>query len=573
MQIGPQCWTCLGGRVRCDGLAPSCLTCKRRGVACAGYGQEPRGSGIREHHHASGRSDASQYTEEEDSRSRSSRASSGATDTDLSEFTSDMILEPTAAKSPIFSQPVPALYRRAQMIFEGLDYFNKMICPDLVSLESHFNPYKVNIGTVDRIPDIYVKVLVSVASFHRLMSYGPDPTPSSALVQRDADVFALRVEALRGLNEKLSLPDEQTSDATLLCVLSLMVASIQASAYTEWRAHLEGARRIIQMRGGLKQIISVNPYFKPVLTFFMLIDVIGSTTTPSGHGDMSKACNMAMQYYDIEPGVLQYVATTCIPVPDVLFRVITLVNYLRTIAGKPSLCAKRRSGTRMAIQKVVDFSPADYAAVMRDFDGWSTSGKEVSFGGGGEATTAAREQLPRQGGTSSSTGSPPQRPTADLWLGLGVMYRAATLLYALRTLVVDSEDPPAQLLPETLSSSDDDASAGALVDSLRHTTFSALHAALVPVFADPVSMHQVGKLIMWPLFMLGMETDHRDAGRRRFVVEGFSSLSLALGTLGPVGVVNALEVKWGMDAEREGGGLPRARWDDYFQGREDFIVF
>lgn len=288
---------------------------------------------------------------------------------------------------------------------------------------------------------------------------------------------------------------------------------------------------------------------------------------------MSKACNMAMQYYDIEPGVLQYVATTCIPVPDVLFRVITLVNYLRTIAGKPSLCAKRRSGTRMAIQKVVDFSPADYAAVMRDFDGWSTSGKEVSFGGGGEATTAAREQLPRQGGTSSSTGSPPQRPTADLWLGLGVMYRAATLLYALRTLVVDSEDPPAQLLPETLSSSDDDASAGALVDSLRHTTFSALHAALVPVFADPVSMHQVGKLIMWPLFMLGMETDHRDAGRRRFVVEGFSSLSLALGTLGPVGVVNALEVKWGMDAEREGGGLPRARWDDYFQGREDFIVF
>lgn len=101
-----------------------------------------------------------------------------------------------------------------------------MICPDLVSLESHFNPYKVNIGTVDRIPDIYVKVLVSVASFHRLMSYGPDPTPSSALVQRDADVFALRVEALRGLNEKLSLPDEQTSDATLLCVLSLMVASV-----------------------------------------------------------------------------------------------------------------------------------------------------------------------------------------------------------------------------------------------------------------------------------------------------------------------------------------------------------
>lgn len=299
--------------------------------------------------------------------------------------------------------------------------------------------------------------------------------------------------------------------------------------------------------------------------------MIGSTTTPSGHGDMPVACNMAMQYWDIEPGVLQYIATTCIPVPDVLFRVITLVNYLRTIAGRPSLCAKRRSGTRMAIQKVVDFSPADYAAVMRDFDGWSTSGKEVSFGGG-----EAREQQSRQGGTSSSspaTDSAPQRPNSDLWLGLGVMYRAATLLYALRTLVVDSEDPPAQLLPETMSSDDASSSASSSVASLRRTTFSALHAALVPVFADPVSMHQVGKLIMWPLFVLGMETEHRDAGRRRFVAEGFSSLSLALGTLGPVGVVNALEVKWRMDAEREEGALPRARWDDYFQGREDFIVF
>jgi hypothetical protein len=171
---------------------------------------------------------------------------------------------------------------------------NKMICPDLVSLETHFNPYRVNLQTVDRIPEIYVKVLVSVASFHRLMSHGPEPTSTSALVQRDADVFSLRVEALQGLNEQLSLPDQQTSDATLLCVLSLMVASvclfltsgssllilsyrllifliqIQASAYTEWRAHLEGARRIIQLRGGLKKIISVNPYFKPVLTFFML---------------------------------------------------------------------------------------------------------------------------------------------------------------------------------------------------------------------------------------------------------------------------------------------------------------
>lgn len=102
-----------------------------------------------------------------------------------------------------------------------------MICPDLVSLENHFNPYRVNLQTVDRIPETYVKVLLSVASFHRLMSHGPEPTPSSALIQKDTDVFSLRVEALQGLNQQLSLPDQQASDATLLCVLSLMVASVR----------------------------------------------------------------------------------------------------------------------------------------------------------------------------------------------------------------------------------------------------------------------------------------------------------------------------------------------------------
>jgi hypothetical protein len=103
---------------------------------------------------------------------------------------------------------------------------NKLICSDLVSLESHFNPYRVNLQRVDRIPEIYVKVLVSTAGFHRLMSHGPEPTPSSSLVQKDVDVFQLRIEALRDLNEQLSQPEQQTSDATLLSVLALMIASV-----------------------------------------------------------------------------------------------------------------------------------------------------------------------------------------------------------------------------------------------------------------------------------------------------------------------------------------------------------
>ncbi len=44
---------------------------------------------------------------------------------------------------------------------------------------------------------------------------------------------------------------------------------MQQSAYTDWRAHLEGARRIIQLRGGLNEIIKKNPYFKPLMALYV----------------------------------------------------------------------------------------------------------------------------------------------------------------------------------------------------------------------------------------------------------------------------------------------------------------
>jgi hypothetical protein len=80
--------------------------------------------------------------------------------------------------------------------------------------------------TMDRIPDIYVKVLASCAGFHRLLSHGPKLTPSSSLVLSKTHAYAFRVEALRDLNEQLSIPDRQIHDATLLCVLALILASV-----------------------------------------------------------------------------------------------------------------------------------------------------------------------------------------------------------------------------------------------------------------------------------------------------------------------------------------------------------
>jgi hypothetical protein len=44
-------------------------------------------------------------------------------ESELKHFTSDQILEPvTSRTTSIINEPTTALYRKAQMIFEGLDY-------------------------------------------------------------------------------------------------------------------------------------------------------------------------------------------------------------------------------------------------------------------------------------------------------------------------------------------------------------------------------------------------------------------------------------------------------------------
>lgn len=112
---------------------------------------------------------------------------------------------------------------------------------------------------------------------------------SVALGQKEYDLFSFRIRALQEVNQRLSLVHTQTSDSTLMCVICLLVQTVslsqappamvtwthilvqmQQSAYTDWRVHLEGARRIIQLRGGLKEIVKENPFFKPLLAFFIV---------------------------------------------------------------------------------------------------------------------------------------------------------------------------------------------------------------------------------------------------------------------------------------------------------------
>ncbi|KAK8059313.1 hypothetical protein PG996_009243, partial [Apiospora saccharicola] len=355
----------------------------------------------------------------------------------------------------ILQSPTPYRYRRAQMVFEGLDY-------------------------CIRLP-------------HRP-------------IERDINAFALRTEALGALNDQLAHPGTQTSDAILLTVVALLITSMQSSAHPEWRAHLEGARRIIQLRGGLKIIIEDNPYFKPVLFYFIMADVMGATTCSSRHEKMSVATLMAMKYWEMEPNILRLLAATPNPCHEEIFQSIILSNYLRTIAHSEKLQKGRQSGTRMVLAKILRFSPTEYAARMHNFTGWKPNGKDVGFASSSPDEPRPLPTAPNSQPSSRSSepspasadSSPSRISDQDLWFSVAAVYHAATLIYGLRTLVVDAQETDKTLLlPEGKTAAD--------VAALREEACRTLTDILTPVFSDHTTMYRIGKLVMWPLFILGTE--------------------------------------------------------------------
>lgn len=275
---------------------------------------------------------------------------------------------------------------------------------------------------------------------------------------------------------------------------------------------------------------------------------------------------MALKYWEVEPGFLKLVASTCNPCPEDLFQSMILVNYLRTLAHQKRLHKRRQAGTRMVIAKILAFSASDYAVNMCRFAGWDTTGKSVGFAddGGLPGTSSTNANSLAAESMSASPSASPDQSSAnhDVWLSVATAYRAAVLLYAVRTLVVDSNDDTALLLPQEASVS---------VQEIRQNGRETLGGTLSSVFSNQDVMYKVGRLVLWPLFILGMEVDHRDTAMQELFVESFSMLSQAMGTLGPLGAVEELEHKWKIDAQRVDGS--HITWDDYFEGRDDYICF
>ncbi|KAI1379478.1 fungal-specific transcription factor domain-containing protein [Hypoxylon crocopeplum] len=473
----------------------------------------------------------------------------------LARLSSDPL--PEGLRSSIAWDPIPSLYNEAQITFDGLHYFNERVSGDLISINSHFNPYQVDVRRVDKdVPRIYASLLVATATLHRAMQEDVSFARSSALVRREEHLFRFRIRALQEVNYRISQPDLQSSDSTLMCVICLLLTTMQQSAYTDWRAHLEGARKIIQLRGGLKEILSESPYLKPFLALFIVIDVMAATTASSTHKHMAVATSMALRYWESEAGIFQTILAVSAPCPEELFQSLILVNYLRSISEKPKSISRRHAGTRMVLAKIRRFIPAEWAMQMREFKGWKRTGDGVEFNTPQDEAQSRSSLIKR----SATVIDPSGIPEYNIWLSVGVVYRAAILLYAIRTLILDLPEGKEFLHGEGRTPD---------FERLRLETRETLAGSLAPLFLSMDSTRRIGKLVFFPVFVCGMEANPNDRELQEFITKGLQMLGQTMGTFGPISAIDELKRKWAADAATPEGS--HVTWDDYFRGRPDFI--
>lgn len=277
---------------------------------------------------------------------------------------------------------------------------------------------------------------------------------------------------------------------------------------------------------------------------------------------------MALRYWEIETGIFQSILAVSAPCPEELFQSLILVNYLRFISSKPKLTSKRHAGTRMVFEKVRSFNPAEWATRMKGFRGWKRSGDGVEFDvplGEVQSPIQQRTRSNVQSGPSSPMNEVPTvarssgTPGSSFWLSIGVIYRAAILLYTMRTLILD--------LPESKEFLHEERPLD--FEELRLEARQDLATSLGPLFLSTNSARRIGKLVFFPIFICGMEADPDDSELQEFVTRGLYMLGQTMGTFGPVSAVDELRRKWAADAAAPAGS--RMTWDDYFQGRPDFI--
>ncbi|KMU76312.1 hypothetical protein CISG_01046 [Coccidioides immitis RMSCC 3703] len=330
-----QCWECSRRRLVCDSSRPACNKCQTAGITCPGYSQKkplkwlPPGKVTSRTRRRRGRP-----TDKGDSNTSSSAPTTVNPSLGTSEVEESSIKSLTCHTENGMKDVAAALSHvtfgtEACAFTQAILYYNSCIYPHFESMHQLApNPYllRFSLSTARYIPTGMKYTLVSMALNHRIYHL-LSRTSRSTLAEALSNLYHYRGLAIRALGEDVGKEKTRSSDATITSVLLFMVTDVRDSLSLNWRQHFIGAEKLISLRGGLENLARVSPHMKPMLLYYMILGVIGNTTTPPSDQVATTSqldlANLASEMYGegyLFPNLL------C---PPSLFLDILSINHLR----------------------------------------------------------------------------------------------------------------------------------------------------------------------------------------------------------------------------------------------------
>ncbi|KFY90276.1 hypothetical protein V498_06069 [Pseudogymnoascus sp. VKM F-4517 (FW-2822)] len=386
----------------------------------------------------------------------------------------------------------------SQAVLHAIDYYNSMISPDLVPVENPENPYRFSSSDVRFLPPTVLHNLFSIVFSHELIRR--DGIHSDNGSQSSVAVYSHRGLALRSLNQDLASPETQTSDMVIACILMFTLAELQLSVCRDWDKHITGVKKIIELRGGLKNVAGRDKHLDAMLAYFMIIDVMSFTTSPRpAMAHTNSWMNDQIQYLEIIPDLYKSGVSTCFACPTELFVDIIRINQLRAAEQLETNIHQLTTSSQDVLNHVLQFSSLKWVATYL-------------CGQNSETTSDIHAVEPIMSG----------------WLSVAEIYHAAVTLYCLGSL------SPLIGVIQSVSS----------ISQARIASYNSIKLHLRNIFLAKDGAAQMRKLLIWPLVIAGIETRKEDSSFRLFITTQLNWMSSALGTYAPIEARQFLESHW-----------------------------
>ncbi|KAJ5101380.1 hypothetical protein NUU61_003602 [Penicillium alfredii] len=460
------CWECLRRRLVCDNGHPGCSRCAVSGIDCPGYdAKQP----MRLRWLAPGRV-KSRQRKNGVNRQKTGKASTEIFQKDSSDEERVVVVPRTKIKPQI------------DPLLDAYEYFNVQIFPNLyqkLRLGSNANIYKIQPRMLQsgiQYPDHLRLGLVCMTLSHRMNRMGHDP--DSKPLERS--LYHYRGIMIRSLNDQLNSLNKHNSNATLIGTLILLLADAQQGIAQHWRYHLEGARRIIMLQGGMYQS-NLSPGVLPIILCFIYHTVIGDTSSPATDMLVEKLPLEELYLMLEQYGGNGYGFQMC---PTPLFIEIVKINHIRARAS--------RAG------------PIEEDDLRRE----------------------AWEALCRIYAFSSEEWSEANDRFTDASILLSKIYQSAVALYCISSCQSLGILPPDHLLNNNCS-----------------MEAGILHGLLYEAATQHESTGILG-YSLWPLMVLGVEARDGGSDPRAFVIGNLKDLSVSTGTYCPLAAKEVLESLW-----------------------------